>query len=83
MLWLTGKMNFHQSVKNNLRTYENIKRIVTYQGDDYTNGYFLDYNYFKNYYKMAAIDLSKLQALDDYPKTIQKITFTGNLDLGG
>ena len=83
MLWLTGKMNFHQSVKNNLRTYENIKRIVTYQGDDYTNGYFLDYNYFKNYYKMAAIDLSKLQALHDHPKTIQKITFTGNLDLGG
>ena len=83
MLWLTGKMNFHQSVKNNLRTYENINRIVTYQGDDYTNGYFLDYNYFKSYYKMAAIDLSKLQALDDHPKTIQKITFTGNLDLGG
>ena len=76
MLWLTGKTNFHQSVKNNLRTYENINT-------DYTNGYFLDYNYFKNYYKMAAIDLSKLQALDDHPKTTQTITFTGNLDLGG
>ena len=78
-----GKANFHQSVKNNLRTYENIKRIVTYQGDDYANGYFLDYNYFKNDYKMATKDLSKLQVLDDHPKTIQKITFTGNLDLGG
>ena len=78
-----GKANFHQSVKINLRTYENIKRIVTYQGDDYANGYFLDYNYFKNDCKMATKDLSKLQALDDHPKTIQKITFTGNLDLGG
>ena len=40
----------------------------------------LDYNYFKSYYKMIAIDLSKQQALDFDPKTIQQINFTGNLD---
>ena len=32
------------------------------------------------YYKMIAIDLSKLQALDADPKDIQQIHFTGNLD---
>ena len=29
---------------------------------------------------MIAIDLSKQQALDDDPKTIQQINFTGNSD---
>ena len=43
-------------------------------------GYLQDYNYFKNYYEMIAIDLSKQQALDADPKTIQQINFTANLD---
>ena len=40
----------------------------------------LDYNYFKEYYKMIAIDLSKQQELDYDPKAIQRINFTGNLE---
>ena len=42
----------------------------------------LDYNYFKEYYKMRAIDLSKQQELDSDPKAVQKITatFTVNLE---
>ena len=43
----------------------------------------LDYHYFKYYYKMIAIDLSKQQVLDSYPKAIQQINFTGNLNRGG
>ena len=39
----------------------------------------LDYDYFKIYYKMIAIDLRKQQALDTDPKAIQQINFTGNL----
>ena len=50
------------------------------QGDDYTTGYLLDYAYFKNYYKMIAIDLSKQQALDADLRAIQQISFTANLD---
>ena len=38
----------------------------------------LDYNYFKEHYKMIAIDLSKQQELNFDPKAIQKINFTGN-----
>ena len=40
----------------------------------------LNYNYFKDRYKITAIDLSKQQALDTDPKTIQQINFTGNLN---
>ena len=38
--------------------------IATGQGDDYRTGCLLDYNYFKDCYKMIAIDLSKQQFLD-------------------
>ena len=41
-----------------------LKKIATVQGDDYTNGCLLDYPYFKDNYKMIAVDLSKQQALD-------------------
>ena len=40
----------------------------------------LDYNYFKSYYKIIAIDLSKQQALNVDRKSIQQINFTGNLE---
>ena len=60
-----------------------IRKIATGQGDDYTTGCLLDYNYFKNYYKMIAIDLSKKQALDADPRAIQQINFTENLDRRG
>ena len=61
---IAGKNFFDQSVKNNKVAYENIRKNATGQGDDYTTGCLLDYIYFKNYYKMAAVDLSKQQALD-------------------
>ena len=36
--------------------------------------------YFKKYYKLIAIDLSKWQKQDADPKATQQINFTGNLD---
>ena len=77
---IDGKNFFDQPVKNDKVTYENITKIATGQGDDYTTGCLLDYIYFKNYYKMIAVDLSKQKALDADPKTIQQINFTANLD---
>ena len=74
---------FDQPVKNDKVTYENIRKIAIGQGDDYTTGCLLDYTYFKKYYKMIAIDLSKQQALDADPKAIQQINFTANLDRAG
>ena len=43
----------------------------------------LDYVYFRNCYKMTAIDLSKQQELDADPKANQEINFTGNSDRDG
>ena len=77
------KFFFDQPVKNNEVTYEDIGKNATGQGDDYTTGCLLDYIYFKKYYKMIAVDLSKQQALDADPKAIQQINFTANLDRAG
>ena len=74
---------FDQPVKNDKVTYENIRKISTGQGDDYTTGCLLDYTYFKKYYNMIAIDLNKQQALDADPKAIQQINFTANLEREG
>ena len=40
----------------------------------------LDYAYFKDHYKIIALDLSKQQALDADSRAIQQINFTANLD---
>ena len=80
---IDGKNFFDQPVKNDKITYENIRKIATGQGDDYITGCLLDYAYFKDYYKMIAIDLSKKQALDADPRAIQQIKFSVNLDRVG
>ena len=74
-----GKNFFDQPTNNMIKTYENIRKITIGQGDDYTTGCLLDYSYFKKYYTMIAIDLSKQQALDADPKAIQQINFTAKL----
>ena len=54
-----GQNFFDQPIRNNLITYDNIQKLTTSQGDVYTTDCLLDNNYFKNYYKTIAIDLSK------------------------
>ena len=71
---------FDQLIKSYIKTYENIRKITTGQGDDYTTGCLLDYNYFKKHYKVIATDLSKQQARNANPKAMQQLDFTGNLD---
>ena len=61
---INGKNVFDQPVRIDLITYYNIWKTATGQGDDYTTGCLLDYDYFKKYYKVIAIGLSKQQALD-------------------
>ena len=46
---IDGKNFFDQAIKNNLKTYDDIRKIATGQGDDYRTGCLLDYPYFKKY----------------------------------
>ena len=80
---IDGKNFFDQPINGDTKTYENIRKIVIGKGDYNTTGCLLDYPYFKENYKMIAIDLSKQQVLDADPRAIQQINFTTNLDRAG
>ena len=77
---IDGRNFFGQPIKNDLKTYDNIRKIATVQGDDYTTGCILDFIYFKEHYNVIAIDLSKQQKLDTDPKAIQQMNFSQNLE---
>ena len=80
---IEGRNFFDQPIDSMAKTYENIKKVAIGHGDDYTTGCILDYSYFKENYKMIAIDLSRQQELDADPRKIQQINFTTNLDRPG
>ena len=42
-----------------------------------------DYPYFKDIYKMTAVDLSKQQILDSDPRAVLQVNFTADLDKPG
>ena len=68
---MDSKNFFDQPISSDLKTFENIRKIATSQGNDYTTGCLLDCSYFKDYYKMIVKDLSKQQFLDADPNVIK------------
>ena len=60
-----------------IKQYDEIRKVSTGYGDDYTTGCLLDYAYFKDNYRVIAVDLSKPKALDADSRAIQQIVFQG------
>ena len=69
---------FDLPIKTEEETYEKIIDIS--RNNDYTTGNLLDYDNFKKYYKLIAIDLSKQQVLQENEDLIQQINFIGRLE---
>ena len=70
---IDGRNSFDQQIENDLKTYDNIRKIAICQCDDYTTRcLLLDYLYFKKYYRLIATDLSKQQKLHADLKAIQQ-----------
>ena len=69
---------FDLPIKTEEEAYEQIIDIS--RNNEYTTGNLLDYNYFKKYYKLTAIDLSKQQVLQENEDFIQQINFIGKLE---
>ena len=80
---IEGKNFFDQPMNSMSKTYENIRKTATGKGDDYATGCLLDYPYFKENYKIIAIDQGRQNELDADPRAIQHINFTANLDRAG
>ena len=68
---------FDLPIKTEEEAYEKI--IDINRNNEYTTGNLLDYDYFKKYYKLIAIDLSKQQVLQENEDLIQQINFIGRL----
>ena len=62
-----------------MKQYDETRKTATGQGDDYTKGCWLDYQYLKDHYNLIAIYLSKQKELDADSKVIQQIEFYGML----
>ena len=77
---LIDRRNFYdQSTNDSLKQYVEIRKTATGQGDDYTTGCLLDYQYFKDHYQLIAVDLSKQKKIDTDSRGIQQIEFYGIL----
>ena len=62
-----------------MKQYEEIRKLATEEGEDYTTGCLLDYDYIKTHYRSIVADLSRQKELDADPKAIQQIEFVGQL----
>ena len=69
---------FDLPIKTEEEAFEKIIDIS--RNNEYTTGNLLDYDYFKKYYKLIAIDLSKQQVLQENEDLIQQINFIGKLE---
>ena len=69
---------FDLPIKTEEEAYEKIIDIS--RNNEYTTSNLLDYDYFKKYYKLIAIDLSKQQVLQENEDLIQQINFIGRLE---
>ena len=71
---INGENFYDQPIDSDIKRYEEIRKVVTGQVEDYTTGCLLEYEYIKNHYKLIAVDLSrKKNKLDADPKAIQQI----------
>ena len=76
---INAKNFYDEASDSNIKQYNEIRKLTKGQGEDYTTGCLLDYDYIKNRYKLTAADLSRLKALDANRKAIHLIEFVGQL----
>ena len=76
---ISEKNLYDQAIDSGLKWYKEIKKLITWQEEDYASGYLSDYGYIKNHYRLIAVALSRLKELDTDPKTNHQIEFVRQL----
>ena len=72
---IDGRNFYDNPIESDIEKYRELKKVMIGKGEDYTTGSLLDLNYFKEHYKLVAVDLSKQKELDADPRAIQQIEF--------
>ena len=70
---IDGRNFYDNPIESDIEKYRELKKVMIGQGEDYTTGSLLDFNYFDKHYKLVAVDLSKQKELDADPRAIQQI----------
>ena len=47
---MDGRKFYDEPINDQIKNYDEIRKITTGKGDDYTTGCLLDYQYFKDHY---------------------------------
>ena len=68
-----GRNFYDQPIDELIKQYDKVRKVSTGKGDDCNTGCLLAYAYFKDNYRIIAVDLSKQKALD----ADQQIVFQG------
>ena len=77
---LNDVRNFYdQPINDQIKKYDEVRKVMTGKGDDFTTGSLLHYYYFLKHYQLIAVDLSKQKELDADPRATQQIEFYGKL----
>ena len=77
---INGRNFYDRPINNQIKKYDEVRKIATGKGDDYTTGCLLDYQYFKVHYQLIAVDLFQQKELDVDPRALQQIEFYGILN---
>ena len=68
---IDGRNFYHQPISDQIKKYDEIRKIATRKGDDYTTGCLLDYQYLKDHYQLICYNLSQQKELDVDPRSAQ------------
>ena len=83
---IDGRNFYDQNISDHFKRYEELRKVMTGRGEDYTTGSLLDYDYRKKNYKLICCDLSEQKVLDANPKANQPVEFVyklGDEDVAG
>ena len=78
---IDGRNFCDQPIDDLIKQYDEVRKVLTGQGVDYTTGCLWDYAYFKSSCRLIAVDLSKKKALDADLRAIQQIVFQIKLEI--
>ena len=56
---IDGRNFYDQPINDSIKQYDEVRKLSTGPGDDYTTGCLLDFAYFEKNYRLIASDLSK------------------------
>ena len=77
---IDGRNFYDQNISDDFKKYKELRKVMTGRGEYYTTGSLLDYDFWKNNYKLVCCNLSKQKVLGSNSKANQQIEFFYKLD---